>query len=51
MSSFSNTSALTSILKTRLPVSTANEVGPQRKTQVLIIDLYDFGSDGLYSIS
>lgn len=40
-------SALTSVLKTRLPVSTANEVGPQRKRQELVLDLFSFGSDDL----
>lgn len=40
-------SALTSLLKTRLPVSTANEVGPQRKRQGPTLDLFGFGTDAL----
>lgn len=40
-------SALTSLLKTRLPVSTANEVGPQRKRQGLTLDPFGFVTDGL----
>lgn len=51
MSSLSNTSAVTSLLKTRLPVSTAKEVGPQRKRNVLTLDVYSFGSDVFCSIS
>lgn len=48
-SSLSNSSALTSFLKTRLPVSTATEVGPKSlDAGNLTPDLFSSRSDVLY---